>query len=292
MFPRPCEYVRPDSVAEALSALAEDDEAKPIAGGQSLVPMMSLGLATPTRVVDIGRLELGGLARQNGTVTVGALTTHRELERGGQARALLPLAAEAARHIGNARVRNRGTFGGSLSHADPSAELGAVVLVHGGHAVIEGPQGTRHVDFDEFFEGFFETAIGPGELLVAAALDPIPPGAGTAFAEVARRTDDFALAAAAAVVTLADSGELNGLRVALAGVADRPVRCDAVEQRYIGAQRSDELFEDIARTARHSIAPESDAFTSSAYRRRLAGVCVARAVETAWRRAFGTDGGQ
>ena len=226
MFPRPCEYIRPDSVAEALSALGQDVEAKVIAGGQSLVPMMSLGLVTPTCLVDIGRLELGGLCRQNGTVTVGALTTHRELERGKPAGELLPLAAEAARHIGNARVRNRGTFGGSLSHADPAAELGAVVLAQGGRAVIEGPQGIRRVDFDEFFEGFFETAVGPGELLVAAELDATPPGAGTAFAEVARRTDDFALAAAAAVVRLGESGELNGLRVALAGVAERPVRCD------------------------------------------------------------------
>ena len=250
MFPRPCEYIRADSVAEALGALAADAEAKPIAGGQSLVPMMSLGLATPTSLVDITRLELCGLSRENGTVTVGALTTHRELERGAQAGKLLPLAAEAARHIGNARVRNRGTFGGSLSHADPAAELGAVVLAQGGRAVIEGPEGTRHVDFDEFFEGFFETAVRPGELLVAADLDATPPGAGTAFAEVARRTDDFALAAAAAVVTLRGAGELNSLRVALAGVADRPVRCDAVERAYIGAQRSNELLVGIARDRR------------------------------------------
>jgi aerobic carbon-monoxide dehydrogenase medium subunit len=290
MFPRPCEYVRPGSVVEALSALAEDGEAKAIAGGQSLVPMMSLGLATPTCVVDIGRLDLGGLSRENGTVTVGALTTHRELERGEQAGELLPLAAEAARHIGNARVRNRGTFGGSLSHADPAAELGAVVLAQGGRAVIEGPHGIRRVGFDEFFEGFFETAVGPGELLVAAELDATPAGAATAFFEVARRTDDFALAAAAVVLTLGDSGELNDLRVALAGVADRPIRCAAVEQAYVGARRSDELLANIAQTARDSVAPESDAFTSSTYRTRVAGVCVARAVERAWRRADAMGG--
>ena len=184
-------------------------------------------------------------------------------------------------------MRNRGTFGGSLSHADPAAELGAVVLVQGGHAVIEGPKGTRHVDFDEFFEGFFETAVGRGELLVALELNATPPGAGTAFAEVARRTDDFALAAAAAVVTLGDSGELSGLRIALAGVADRPVRCETIEQAYIGAQRSDELFAGMAQSARRSVAPESDVFTSSRYRKRVAGACVARAVETAWDRADG-----
>jgi CO/xanthine dehydrogenase FAD-binding subunit len=286
MYPRPFAYERAASLADALSALAGDQDAKPIAGGQSLVPMMSLGLLTPARIVDIGGLDLTGLQRANGTITVGALTRHRELERSDEFARHLPLAAEAARHIGNPRVRNRGTLGGSLSHADPAAELGAVMVAQGGHAVIAGVDGARRVAFDEFFQGFFETAVGPDELLVSVELDTPPDGSGTAFVEIARRADDFALAAAAAIVTPGGSGgEIARIRLALAGVADRPVRCVDAEDLCKSNRMSDQLLDALGQAVQRTIEPEDDAFTSAAYRSHLAATCAVRAVRTAWRRA-------
>ena len=286
MYPRPFAYERPASLADALTALAGDGDAKPIAGGQSWCLMMSLGLVAPARIVDIGSLDLAGLQRANGSVTVGALTRHRELERSDEFARYVPLAAEAARHIGNPRVRNRGTLGGSLSHADPAAELGAVMVAQGGQAVIAGADGTRRVAFDEFFQGFFETAVQPDELLVSVELDVPPDGSGTGFVEIARRADDFALAAAAAIVTPGGSeGEIADLRLALAGVADRPVRCFDAEDLCRTSGMSDQLWGDLGRAVERTIEPEDDAFTSAAYRSRLAATCAVRAVRTAWRRA-------
>jgi carbon-monoxide dehydrogenase medium subunit len=290
MYPRPFAYERAASLADALSALAGDEDAKPIAGGQSLVPMMSLGLLAPARIVDIGGLDLAGLQRTNGSVTVGALTRHRELERSDEFARYLPLAAEAAGHIGNPRVRNRGTLGGSLSHADPAAELGAVMVAQGGHAVIARADGTRRVAFDEFFRGFFETAVGPDELLVSVELDVPPDRSGTGFVEIARRADDFALAAAAAIVTPGGAdGEIARLRLALAGVADRPVRCFDAEQLCTTLGVSDRLWGDLDKVVQRTIEPEDDAFTSAAYRSRLAATCAVRAVRTAWSRAQETS---
>src|SRR5918996_3717417 len=202
VHPRPFEYIRPETVADAVAALAgAGGEVRAIAGGQSLVPMMTLGLALPDVLVDIGRLPLAGSERRNGTLALGALTRHRELERSAELAEQLPLASEAARYIGNPRVRNRGTLGGSLSHADPAAELGAVALTYGGRAVIAGADGERAVDFDDFFEGVFITAVRPGELLTRVELDLPPAGTGHGFCEGAGRADDFATAAAPALVT-------------------------------------------------------------------------------------------
>jgi aerobic carbon-monoxide dehydrogenase medium subunit len=288
VYPRPFEYARPETVAEAIEVLgASAGEARAIAGGQSLVPMLSLGLAQPDLLVDIGRLPLGGSERTNGSLALGALTRHRELERSGELRKQLPLAAEAARYIGNARVRNRGTLGGSLAHADPASELGAVALTYGGNAVITGARGERRVRFDDFFEGFFVTAVRPGELLTRVELELPPPGAGHGFCEIANRADDFATAAATALITLDEGGACTEARIALAGVADRPVRSPAAEERCRGESLDSALATEIARTVSESIAPEDDAFVYGEYRARGAGTCAARAVSDAWRRARG-----
>ena len=221
MYPRPFEYMRPESVDEALAALAGSGEALVLAGGQSLVPMMSLGLAAPELLVDLARLPLAGSESGVGSVRLGALTRHRELERSAELAVSVPLASEAARFIGNPRVRNRGTLGGSLSHADPASELGTVALAYGGRAVIADLGGERKFDFDEFFHGFFETAVGEGELLTAVELDVPAAGSGYGFHEVAGRADDFAIAVAAAVVILDEAGTACAdARLALAGVGD------------------------------------------------------------------------
>jgi carbon-monoxide dehydrogenase medium subunit len=285
MYPRSFVYERAATLDEALTALAGDLDAKVIAGGQSLIPMMSLGLVAPTRLVDIGNLELAGLERGGGNIKVGALTRHRELERSDVFASNLPLLAEAAKYIGNPRVRNRGTLGGSLSHADPAAELGAVALAYGGHAIIAGPGGERRVAFDDFFHGFFETAVQPDELLVAAEFETPPDGSGAAFVELARRADDFAVATAAAVVTPAGLGRIERVRLALSGVADKPVRCTEAEGECRDAAMSDELAERVRASVGRSIEPEDDAFVSAAYRTRVAATCAVRALRTAWSRA-------
>jgi aerobic carbon-monoxide dehydrogenase medium subunit len=286
MYPRPFEYRRPETVAEATAALADAaGEARAIAGGQSLVPMLSLGLAQPDVLVDIGRLPLAGSERTNGTLVLGALTRHRELERSSELAAQAPLAAEAAHHIGNPRVRNRGTLGGSLAHADPAAELGAVALTYGGRAVIAGTGGERAVSIDDLFEGFFITAVRPGELLVRVELELPPPGTGHGFHEVAGRADDFATAAATALVTIDDGGACGDARLALAGVADRPIRFPAAEEICRGESLTGDVLGRIAATVADGLSPEDDAFISGAYRARAAGVCAARALEAAWQRA-------
>jgi carbon-monoxide dehydrogenase medium subunit len=289
VYPRPFDYSRPESVEDALDALAgAGGEARAIAGGQSLVPMMSLGLAAPDLLVDLARLPLDGAEGGSDVVRLGALTRHRELERSAELAAKVPLASEAAHYIGNPRVRNRGTLGGSLSHADPASELGTVALAYGGRAVIRGAGGERAVGFDDFFHGFFETAVGEGELLTAVELDLPGPGSGHGFHEVAGRADDFAIAAAAAVVTLDDSGAACAeARLALAGVADRPLRVEAGEAPCRGAVLDEPLLDRVATAVADAVSPEDDAFISASYRRRVAGACAARALGSAWERARG-----
>lgn len=288
MYPRPFEYRRPETVTEATAALGEAaGEARVIAGGQSLVPMMSLGLVQPDLLVDIGRLELNGAERTNGVLSVGALTRHRALERGAEFAEHIPLAAEAAHYIGNPRVRNRGTFGGSLSHADPASELGAVALTYGGRAVIATADGERSVPISDFFEGFFLTAVRPGELLVRVDLELPPPGTGHGFYEVAGRADDFATAAATALVRIDERGMCAEARLALAGVADRPVRLAAAEELCRDEALTGARLDRVAGAVAAGVSPEDDAFISAAYRARAAATCARRALEAAWRRARG-----
>jgi CO/xanthine dehydrogenase FAD-binding subunit len=265
VIPRPFDYERPASMEEAVSILAAAGErdVKLIAGGQSLVPMLSLGLARPDVLVDVSRLELDGIETLDGRVRVGATTRHRTLELDPEVRRLLPLAAEAARHVGNPRVRNRGTFGGSLAHADPAAELPVVALAHGGEIVAYGPGGARRIPLAEFFLGYLETALGPDEVLVAAELESFPEGSAVGFHEEAQRADDFALACAAAVVKPDGSA-----RVVVGGVGDRPLPFDGAPGELAAAVES-------------AVEPEEDAFVSAAFRRRLAGVCARRALARA-----------
>jgi carbon-monoxide dehydrogenase medium subunit len=182
-------------------------------------------------------------------------------------------------------VRNRGTLGGSLGHADPAAELGAVVLTYGGHVVIAGADRERKVSIDDFFEGFFITAVRPGELLVKVELELPPPGTAHGFHEIAGRADDFATAAATALVTIDDGGACADARLALAGIADRPIRFPAAEEICRGESFTDDVLARVAAAVTDGVSPEDDAFISGAYRARAAGTCAARALEAAWRRA-------
>jgi aerobic carbon-monoxide dehydrogenase medium subunit len=288
VIPRPFSYERPATTEDAVALLAGAGErdVKVLAGGQSLIPMLSLNLARPDLVVDVVRLPLKGLESRDGRVVVGALTTHRMLELGREARELVPLAAEAARHIGNPRVRNRGTFGGSLAHADPAAELPAVLLAYGGAVIARGRDGERRIPAADFFLGYLETALAADELLVAVEIERAPEGSGSAFEEVAGRADDFATAGAAAIVALdADGRTCKEARLALAGVGDGPLRATAAETLVRGESDGEALLAEVAASVESAVDPEEDAFVSSRFRRRLAGVCARRALARAWRRA-------
>jgi carbon-monoxide dehydrogenase medium subunit len=265
VIPRPFDYESPASIEEAVNLLAAADgrETKLIAGGQSLVPMLSLGLARPEVLVDVSRLELDAIEPVDGRIRIGATTRHRTLELDPEAQALLPLAAAAVRHVGNPRVRNRGTFGGSLAHADPAAELPVVALAHGGEIVARGRDGERRIAVEQFFLGYLETALASDEVLVAAELERLPEGSTVGFHEVAQRADDFALACCAAVVP--PGGEA---RVVVGGVGDRPLRFDGPPDQLVAVVES-------------AVQPEEDAFVSAAFRRRLAAVCVRRALARA-----------
>jgi aerobic carbon-monoxide dehydrogenase medium subunit len=274
------DYHAPATVPDALSLLAElGDEAKVLAGGQSLVPMLTMRLARPRAVVDIHRLDALRLVRRsNGTLEIGALVRHLTLERGEGALAACPLLAEAAALIGNVRVRAMGTIGGSLAHADPAAEWPAVVRALDGVLVVRGAGGERTIPAAEFFTGILSTALAAGELLVAVRL-PLPAGrAGYAIEEFSRRAGDFAIIAAVAAVELDRPDRIARARVAIAGGGPAPVRLAAVERALAGADPSEETFRRALAGHPLEVEPDSDVHASAEYRRHLTRVLARRAL--------------
>jgi CO/xanthine dehydrogenase FAD-binding subunit len=279
MFTRAFRFERADRLAQACDLLREHGEgAKVIAGGQSLMPLVNLGLVQPEVVIDISRADGGReVSVADGFVTVGALMTHARLAGDPVAARCQPLLGAAARKIGNARVRARGTLGGSLAHSDPAAELPLVMVAVGGvYSVTDGRQ-SREVKAEEFHLGFLTTQLAEDELVVSARVPALGPGWGWSFQEVSRRDGDFALAAAAALVRMA-GGVIVESRVAVGGVADRPVRLADVEISLSGAGAGD-LSDRIGPL--QGIRPASDTGASADYRARLCRVLVARALAQA-----------
>ena len=224
MKPAPFAYARPDSLDDALAILAEHDEARPLAGGQSLVPAMNFRLAQPTMLVDLnGIRELSGVDETGEGLTIGAMTRHRELERSALVAQVSPLVTETMPFIAHPPIRTRGTIGGSLAHADPAAELPAVMLALDATIGVRSRAGARTIPAAEFFVGLYATALAAGELVVKVSVPAMPPGAGWAFDEVARRHGDYALAGAAAVVVLDGNGLVRTARIALLSLDERPI---------------------------------------------------------------------
>lgn len=287
------EYHAPRDVEEVLSLLAEHgDEAKVLAGGQSLVPLLAMRLARPAHVVDIN--DVGGLAgirATDGVVTFGATTRERAAERSELVGRTLPLLAEALPLIGHVSIRNRGTVGGSVAHADASAELPAVALLSGADMVVRSARGTRVIPAEQFFAGHFVTAMADDELLVEVRMPAGPAGAGWAFREVARRHGDFALVGVAAMVALGAGRRVEEARIALIGVSDRPVRAGKAEAALGGVEVSgsgavaDAALDAAAEDAVRDLEPASDVHGSAEFRRHLARVTVRRAVAAAAGRA-------
>ena len=291
MKPAPFIYFAPHSVEEVLELLQEHgDEAKLLAGGQSLVPLLALRLARPSALVDIGRVPgLAGISESNGTVTFGAMTRERQAERSVVVRQRLPLFADALPLIGHAAIRTRGTVGGSLAHADPAAELPAVALALDAKLTVRSAaRGARTIGAEDFFQGFLTTALEPDEMLLEAAFPAALPGTGTSFMEAARRHGDFAVVGAGASVTL-DAGVVADSRIVLIGVAGTAVRPQPAEAALLGTTGAAGDLAAAADAAIVGLDPPADLHGTSAYRRHVAGVMVTRALERAFTRARGEE---
>jgi carbon-monoxide dehydrogenase medium subunit len=285
MKPAPFEYMKASSVDECLEVLeSRGPEVKLLAGGQSLVPLMNLRLTRPEVVVDVnGLADLSYERRDDGVLELGALRRHTELAESSGVAECCPLVADAASRIGYPAIRNRGTLGGSLAHADPAAELPCACVTLGAELVVRGPAGERRVPAADFFVSHFTTTLAPAEMVVAVRVPAQRPRQGSAFEELARKTGDFALVAVGALLSL--SGKAVGsAAVAVAGVGGRPLRMPAAEALVAGEAPSEELFaaagKAVADEVGSSRAPGDDGF-----RAEVAGVLAARALASACRRA-------
>ncbi len=283
MFVKPFRYERAESLAHACDLLrSADGYAKAIAGGQSLLPLMNLGLLEVDEVVDLSAIaEARGVTMgDDGFAAIGALTRHRELERDEALAAAQPLITAAVAWIGSSRIRNRGTLGGSLAHSDPSAELPLVMTALGAEYTLTNGTDERTVRADEFHVSYFTSALEEDELVASVRVPVLGPGWGWGFAEVARRKGDFMLAAAAVIARVAD-GRVVEARLALGGVHERPMRFGAVESAVAGAT-SDELDGRIGPI--EGSAPVSDTSASAEHRAHLARVLAVRALTDAMTR--------
>ena len=283
MIPAAFGYRRPSSVDEAVALLASDDEAKLLAGGHSLLPMMRLRLARPTTLIDLGGLrgELSYIRDDGGVAAIGAMTRHHDVATSELLVRHVPLLAHAASMVGDPQVRHRGTIGGSLAHADPAADLPAVALVLDAVMVVTGPSGTREVAGGEFFQGFLETALQAGEMVREIRV-PIPQeGHGWGFVKFNRRAQDWATVAVAALLER-DGGAVRRAAVGLANMGTTPLRARGVEEALVG--RGADGIDAAAQRADEGTSPASDIAASAEYRRHLARVLTARALGEAFAR--------
>jgi len=280
MKPAPFDYLRAASVAEAVAALAEfGDGGKVLAGGQSLLPMMNFRLARPDALVDIGGLgELRGVRADGDFLEIGALTRHVDLERSAIGGPVGTLLRSAGAQIGHLPIRVRGTFGGSLAHADPASEWCLLAVLLDATMTVTGPARTRIIAAADFFTTVFTTALEPDELLTAARLPSLDRTWRVAVAEFARRAGDFAIVAVMVACSVRD-GVITDARVSLGGVADRPVRSGAAESLLVERPTEDAVFRAAADAAADAVTPSSDIHGSAEYRRELVSVLVRRALE-------------
>jgi carbon-monoxide dehydrogenase medium subunit len=286
MIPAKFDYVRPGSLDEAVRALADGgDDAKIIAGGQSLVPMLNFRLLRPAILVDINRIAGLDVIKDNEShIRIGALTRHYQLETSPIVARHLPVLSCAMTHVAHLAIRNRGTIGGSLSHADPAAELPMMALLLDAELHIASASGARTISARDFLLDTMTVDLSSAEILTEIVLPKLPPRTGWGFEEVARRHGDFALAAVAATLTVAD-GAIAQARIALTGVGPTALRAGDAERLLIGRALDEGLTDRAIGAVRAAIRPETDLHASSDYRRHLAGVLAGRALAAAWRRA-------
>lgn len=282
MKPAAFVFHRASSLDDALALLGRHPDAKPLAGGQSLIPAMNFRLAQPSALVDLNRVhELSGISTSpDGGLRIGAMTRQAAVARSATVSRNAPLLADTMPHVAHPQIRSRGTVGGSLAHADPSAELPAVMVALDATFVLRSAGTERRIKSGEFFTGLFATALSPGELLIAVEIPPRAPRAGSAFLEVARRHGDYALAGVAAEVTLDPAGRVAAARVALLSVGDGPVLARATTS-LLGHIPDEKSIIAVAEAVREEVDPPSDIHADAKYRRQLATVLTRRALTLA-----------
>jgi carbon-monoxide dehydrogenase medium subunit len=285
MKPPPFRYYDPATLDEAVSLLVTLENAKLLAGGQSLMPMLTMRFVLPDHLIDLnGIAALSHISKDAGRVRVGAMTRQRDLEFSPLITAEVPLIQAGLEHVGHRQTRNRGTIGGSLCHLDPAAELVTVAMTLDAELTVRGPQGERRLSIAEFPLGFMTPAIELDEILVGIDLPVQPAGHGYGFAELARRHGDFAIASAAAILHLNAGGRITHAALTLGGVATTPTRMSEIEQGLVGETPSERLFTERCRLCAEVEAMD-DALVTGAYRRQVAPVMARRALMQAAARA-------
>jgi carbon-monoxide dehydrogenase medium subunit len=281
MKPPPFSYHDPRNVADAVGLLSRLENAKLLAGGQSLMPMLNMRYVLPDHVIDLNKIDsLSYLRESNGVLEVGAMTRQRDLEFSEIVKASFPLIHEAILNVGHRQTRNRGTVGGSLCHLDPSAELVTMASAHDATVTVAGPNGTRDIAFADFPVAFMTPALEPNELLTTVGFPCWPVGHGYGFVEFARRHGDFAIASAAALLEMDSSGKVKRASLTLGGVAVRPVRMRDVEKVLVGSTPSEDLFRQLCEECRKVDAID-DVHAPASYRQHLAAVLSRRALVAA-----------
>ncbi len=282
MKPASFQYVRASSIDEALAGLAgHGDDAKVLAGGQSLIALMNLRLVRPAVLVDINRLsDLAYIRQENGTLAIGALTRQSTVELSDVIARLCPLMAEAIRFVAHRPIRNRGTVGGNLAHADPTSELPAVAVALGATFVARSQTGQRTIAADDFFVAPLSTTLAPNELLTEVRIPVWPAGQGWSFMEVSPRAGDYALVGVAATLRAA-GGVCQAARLVYSGVGPRPIRVAKAEQALVGCSSREATFREVAEVAAGQVDPSSDFHATAEYRRDLVRVLTRRALMVA-----------
>ncbi len=287
MKPAPFEYDDPRTVDETLALLARHgDECKILAGGQSLVPLMNFRLARPGRLIDINGVDsLGHIRVDNGRLLLGAMTRHAHVERSNDVAARWPLLHDAIGWVGHSQIRNRGTVGGSVAHADPAAELPAAFAALDARFHVISKRGPRVLRWDQLFVSEFTTALAPDELLTAVEVPAQDPSTGTAFVEYARRHGDFALGGATVTIRLARDGTCTAVAIALLSAGPRPVRAESAEKMLVGEKVDETAIKRASAEAVSGLHPTSDLHGSTEYRIKLLQVMTERALSKAAQRA-------
>ncbi len=289
MKPPKFDYCAPDSLDEALALLSRHGmDAKLLAGGQSLMPMLNFRLARPAMLIDLNRVPgLAGIENGAGTLRIGATTRQRDIEESRTVARAAPLLHEATRHIAHLPIRTRGTLGGSIANADPAAEDPAVAAALNATMICRSARGERRIEAAAFFVDVLSTALEPDEILTAIEFPAgAGPDTGSAFAEISRRDGDFALAGIAAQITLAGS-KITNARIAGCGIGSAPRRIVEAEAALLGSAAGEAAIAAAAQAVSHAADPHDDVHASADYRRKLAGVMAARAIRTAVSRASG-----
>lgn len=281
MYPNDFEYVAPTSVSEAVQILSQNPDAKVLAGGHSLLPAMRIRLMSPPMLVDIGKIaELRGI-NVNGSISIGALTTYRDLMMSDDLNARLPVLAECAANVGDPQVRNKGTLGGSLAHADPAADMPAVILALGASMQVVGPNGARTIAADDFFVGMLESALEPGEVLTEIIVPPMPQRMGAAYEKFKHPASGYATVGVAVMVHKGENGSISDVRIAVTGAGPKAQRATLAENMLQGGQGSPGDIAAAAEQAASGLELIGDISASEEYRAHLVSVLCKRALTRA-----------